>query len=91
MSIERLFVRPAQGLIIRDPITLKALDTGGEWKPQSTYWTRRLLCGDCVEGEPPNPKEATVEVSASPVIDEPQQSEAELLTTKRTRKPHHID
>lgn len=34
-------------LLVRDPITLQPLKTEGEYKPRTTYWLRRIKCGDC--------------------------------------------
>jgi hypothetical protein len=49
MMTKKIFVKPASGMLVRDPYTLKALDIEGEWKPQETYWIRRVACGDCLE------------------------------------------
>jgi hypothetical protein len=46
MSERRLTLVPRTGLIVRDPITLRPLDAGGEIKPWTTYWRRRARCGD---------------------------------------------
>ena len=56
--IEKL--KPArEGLIVRDPDTLKALSQKGEAKRLTTYWRRRLLAGEVVKvGDKPRKKEA---------------------------------
>lgn len=42
----KLFVKPAQGLVIRDPKTMQILPPEGKLVTESTYWVRRLKCGD---------------------------------------------
>ena len=42
MSNNTLYLKPAPGLIVLDPVTGKALDADGEAKPDTTYWRRRL-------------------------------------------------
>ncbi|GCL64317.1 DUF2635 domain-containing protein [Pseudaquabacterium pictum] len=39
-------IRPAAGLVVRDPATRAPLATEGELKTLDTYWSRRLLDGD---------------------------------------------
>lgn len=39
-------------LIVRDPITGRVLPEDGEYKPLTTYWLRRLRCGDVVKAKP---------------------------------------
>lgn len=51
--MSQVYLRPAEGLIVRDPATRAPLAAEGEWKPRSSYWDRRLLDGDVVETEPP--------------------------------------
>lgn len=47
---DSIFVRPSRpGMIVRDPVSLKQLDENGEEKPRTTYWLRRVRCGDCIE------------------------------------------
>ena len=43
-----MFVLPAPGRKVRDPITKKHLPAGGKEVPESTYWIRRIRCGDVV-------------------------------------------
>ena len=61
MRIDYKILKPArEGLIVRDPLTLKALDAKGEKKPWhargGTYWRRRFSDGDVVEVLPDQPK-----------------------------------
>lgn len=42
-------VKPAKGLLVRDPITGRHLDKKGETKPKNAYWMRRLAAGDVIE------------------------------------------
>jgi hypothetical protein len=53
MSPEKIYVVPAQGLTVRDPVTRAVLPPEGDWKPRDTYWERRLNDGDVKEGKPP--------------------------------------
>jgi hypothetical protein len=42
-------VKPATGLKIRDPKTLKVIPAAGfVVKEMTTYWARRIACGDVV-------------------------------------------
>lgn len=53
MDREKIYVIPAQGLVVRDPATRQPLPPEGDWKPRDTYWERRLNDGDVKEVEPP--------------------------------------
>jgi hypothetical protein len=46
MTSTTLHLKPAPGLIVRDPDTAKPLAAEGEIKPDTTYWRRRLRDGD---------------------------------------------
>lgn len=46
MDVPTLHLKPADGLLVRDPITLQALPPEGAEVPDSTYWHRRLAEGD---------------------------------------------
>lgn len=52
MSIAReplkFFVKPAPGMRVKDPATLRVLALEGEEKPQTTYWLRRVVDGDVI-------------------------------------------
>ncbi|OGC76306.1 hypothetical protein A2619_05825 [candidate division WWE3 bacterium RIFOXYD1_FULL_39_9] len=52
------FLKPKEGLIVRDPVTMTPLSKDGEWKPwigpQGRYWRRRINCGDCFDSTPQN-------------------------------------
>lgn len=66
-----IYVRPAPGMRVRDPHTKQVLPEEGATKPRDSYWERRVLFGDCLEGPaetpaPPQPTEA-----AAPEIDQP--------------------
>lgn len=58
--MKTLHLKPAAGLIVRDPETGKPLSPDGETKPDTTYWRRRLRDGDvapaAAEKRPPAPK-----------------------------------
>ncbi len=42
-------------LVVRDPVTTKALPAGGKAVPMTTYWRRRLKDGDVVEATDKKP------------------------------------
>lgn len=50
---EQLYLQPAAGLRVVDPLTGKPLPPEGAWVAPSTHWLRRLGDGDVVEAEPP--------------------------------------
>jgi hypothetical protein len=51
-----VFVKPAKGLRVRDPISKLHLPEDGKEVPESTFWIRRLKSGDVVQVYPiPNP------------------------------------
>lgn len=73
MTNDRRFLKPArEGLIVRDPRTLRPLAAAGEWKRYDTYWRRRVRFGDAVEAKPPvvrrerKPEAAKVETETKP-------------------------
>jgi hypothetical protein len=43
-------LKPAKGLVVRDPVSKQKLDENGEIKPwvgpEGRYWRRRVNCGD---------------------------------------------
>ena len=43
-----MFVKPAEGIQVRDPISYALLPAEGREVPESSYWTRRLADGDVV-------------------------------------------
>jgi hypothetical protein len=46
--ITKLYIRPVTGLLVRDEKTKQILPPEGKLVEQSTYWIRRLKCGDVV-------------------------------------------
>lgn len=50
--MKTLFIKPAPGRMVRDPDTLEFLQPGGEEKPFTPYWCRRLDDGDVIEFDP---------------------------------------
>lgn len=57
--MERAFLIPREGLLVRDPKSKNPLAAEGETKimtgPVGRYWRRRVKCGDCRIGSPPQP------------------------------------
>lgn len=45
---DEIFIKPAPGCAVRDPVTMALLAEHGEQKPRSPYWLRRLRLGDVV-------------------------------------------
>ena len=43
-----MFVKPAPGLKVRDPVTRMHLPENGAEVPESQHWHRRLACGDVI-------------------------------------------
>lgn len=56
-----MFVRPADGLKIRDPETGNYLPETGQIVPRSSFWLRRLKDGDVVESTAPSASAAEQE------------------------------
>lgn len=53
--MERIFIKPRDGLKVVDPATGQRLAPGGEWKDKSMHWLRRLADQDVVETTPTAP------------------------------------
>jgi hypothetical protein len=55
--MQNVFLKPSvvdgQVLIVPDPETHRPLKAEGEWKLESTYWTRRIRDKDVLKSEPP--------------------------------------
>jgi len=49
-----MYVKPAQGLSIRDPDLLDLLPESGRLVPDSDYWLRRVRDEDVVLADPPS-------------------------------------
>ncbi len=50
-----MFIKPASGLKVRDPVKKDLLpETGRQVKDGDLYWVRRLADGDVVEATPPS-------------------------------------
>jgi hypothetical protein len=73
-----MFVKPAEGLTIRDPDLRDYLPAEGRDVPNSEYWNRRLRDRDVVPSQPPvtpspaapvepEPVQAAEQVPAAPV------------------------
>lgn len=50
---EKVYVVPAPGLRVVDPVTRQPLPAEGKEVERSSYWIRRLLDGDAIEGSAP--------------------------------------
>ncbi len=54
----QIFIAPAPGRRVKDPHTLQLLNPEGEWKPEISYWLRRLNDEDVVKVSPPRETKA---------------------------------
>lgn len=54
---DKMFVIPAEGRVVRDPITLAPLPAEGAEVPLNAHWLRRLNDGDVREGAAPKTKQ----------------------------------
>ncbi len=50
--LPEVFVKPAPGLRVRDPMTRELLPETGATVPLNAFWRRRLEDGDVVRTEP---------------------------------------
>jgi len=55
---DQIFIKPADGLTVRDPFTQRPLAPQGERKLRNAYWLRRLKDGDVVKTKPAAAKKA---------------------------------
>lgn len=56
---KELYVTPVAGHVVRDPVTGKPLDAGGEYKPASMHWRRTRAEGAVkITKGPPKPAPA---------------------------------
>lgn len=46
--MQTIKIKPKKGVLVRDPLTLKALSENGEEKPKNSYWLKRLKDGDVI-------------------------------------------
>lgn len=60
---DRLFIKPATGLQVRDPFTMRPLAVEGESKMRNAYWLRRLRDGDVEKTTPTAAKKAVTKVT----------------------------
>ena len=80
-----MFVKPAEGLAIRDPDLMDLLPPAGRQVPDSGYWMRRLADGDVVETTPAEPPSEPL-ASGAAAEAEPEQPQAPAPTNKATDK-----
>lgn len=48
-----MFVKPKEGIAVRDPDTKRLLPEEGAEVPETGYWARRLRDGDVTRATPP--------------------------------------
>ena len=51
-KVKQMFLKPKEGLLVKDPKTKTALLPEGGWINLTTYWRRRLKKGDVIESKP---------------------------------------
>lgn len=68
---DKIYLIPAAGLTIRDPITGVPLPPEGEEKTPSAYWWRRLRDGDVTAALPREVPTAEHAVTARPIARAP--------------------
>ena len=49
----KVFIKPGEGRLVRDPITLEAIPVTGAWVHMNTFYIKRIKCSDAIECEPP--------------------------------------
>jgi hypothetical protein len=49
------YICPAEGALVRDPITFDPLPATGANKPRNSFWLRRMRDGEVHECTPPEP------------------------------------
>ena len=54
-----MYVKPAEGLLVRDPVTKEALPEDGREVPRNQYGNRRLRSGDLLPAKPVKPEKST--------------------------------
>jgi hypothetical protein len=50
---ENIYIKPAPGMVVRDPADGKPLPETGKTVPNTTHWQRRLKDQDVVLAKPP--------------------------------------
>ncbi len=52
--MDKIYLKPTSDQVkVKDPLTRKLLDKDGEFKPNNSYWQRRLRDKDVVQATPP--------------------------------------
>lgn len=49
-----MFVKPKEGVNVRDPITKLHIPASGAEVPENTYWVRRVESGDVIRTDSPH-------------------------------------
>jgi len=55
--LKKTFIKPAEGLDVKDPESGELLPPEGDYKTIDSYWQRRLNDNDVVEAKPEKKKE----------------------------------
>ncbi|MBK68022.1 MAG: DUF2635 domain-containing protein [Rickettsiales bacterium] len=54
--MKRLFIKPADGMVVRDPMTKEKLPVEGKETLINSYWQRRIKDGDVIVFKPSKSK-----------------------------------
>ncbi len=57
--MKTLFLKPAPGRQVRDPVSGQVLPEAGAEVPATNYWTRRLQDGDVIQAAAPKAEAPT--------------------------------
>lgn len=64
-----MFVKPAPGLRVRDPLTLRLMPPEGDGVDETSFhWNRLLRDGDVIECDPPENVEDAAPASEAPAV-----------------------
>ena len=61
--MDRIFIKPAEGLRVKDPNTKEPLPKEGKQVQKSIYWLRRINAGDVLLVEAPKPSKHTSKIN----------------------------
>jgi len=56
MPLRNMFIKPTEGVLVRDPRSKTILSAAGGWVQAENYWLRRIADGSVQEVSPPKEK-----------------------------------
>ncbi len=69
--MQRIFIKPAAGKVVRDPVTRRRLPEDGVFVSVSTYWRRRLKDGSVTKSRPAAEKKPAAEPKKPDDVNKP--------------------